>query len=91
MGQKGMAGMGDMKMPPNSVPMLGGVGKHDEITMGGMFTVLKVRENLKSYADPGWYENPKGTLASAASDADLKKDGINPETPGRADPGDARS
>ena len=91
MGQNGMAGMGDMKMPPNSVPMLGGVGKHDEITMGGMFTVLKVRENLKSYADPGWYENPNGTLASAASDAQLRKDGINPETPGRANPGDGRS
>jgi hypothetical protein len=83
--------MGDMKMPPNSVPMLGGVGKYDEITMGGMFTVLKVREKLSSYADPGWYETPKGTLALAASEADLKRDRIDTKAPGWADPGDGRT
>jgi hypothetical protein len=33
--------------------------------MGGMFTVMKIRENLASYEDdPGWYEHPPGTLAS---------------------------
>jgi len=33
--------------------------------MGGMFTVLKVREDIRKgdYADPGWYEHPKGTVA----------------------------
>ena len=37
--------------------------------MGGMFTILKVRENLRSYdEDPGWYEHPPGTLASAVGD-----------------------
>ena len=67
MGQTGMGDMGDMGMPvpPNSIPMLGGKGKHDTITMGGMFTILKVREGLKGYADPGWYDAPAGTLASA--------------------------
>ena len=80
MGQTGMAEMGEMGMavPPNSIPMLGGRGKHDYITMGGMFTVLKVREGIKSYADPGWYENPSGTLASAAEAGDLHRDGIDP-------------
>ena len=34
--------------------------------MGGMFTVLKVRDGIRSYEDPGWYENPPGTLAVAA-------------------------
>ena len=46
-----------------SIPMLGAKGKHDYITMGGMFTVLKVRDGLTSYDDPGWYRHPPGTLA----------------------------
>jgi manganese oxidase len=76
MGDTGMAGMGDMgmKVPRNSLPMVGMQGKHDYIDMGGMFTVLKVRENLTSYADPGWYENPPGTLASLASNDELLRD-----------------
>jgi hypothetical protein len=33
--------------------------------MGGMFTLLKVREGLgrHDYKDPGWYQHPPGTLA----------------------------
>jgi hypothetical protein len=31
--------------------------------MGGMFTLLKVREGITSYDDPGWYPHPPGTLA----------------------------
>jgi hypothetical protein len=49
--------------------------------MGGMFTIVKVRENLTSYDDPGWYENPPGTLASLASNDELQRDlGQIPET-----------
>lgn len=80
MGQTGMAEMGAMGMPvpPNSIPMVGGRGPHDYITMGGMFTILKVREDLASYdEDPGWYQDPPGRLAlPAASDA-LERDGID--------------
>jgi len=79
MGQNGMdmsEHLGHMKMPPNSIPMIGARGKHDYITMGGMFTVLKVREHLTSYDDPGWYDPPKGTLAQAATSDDLERDGI---------------
>ena len=78
MGQDGMGDMAEMGMPvpENSIPMLGGPGKHDYITMGGMFTVLKVRDGITSYEDPGWYENPPGTLASPASAADLERNGI---------------
>lgn len=85
MGNAGMADMGEMGMqvPPNSIPMVGAEGKHDYITMGGMFTVLKVREQLKSYKDPGWYDNPPGTLALPASRKDLQADGIDVN----ADPG----
>jgi hypothetical protein len=27
--------------------------------MGGMFTPLKAREGLTSYADPGWFKHPR--------------------------------
>ena len=78
MGHEGMAGMEEMGMPvpENSIPMVGGPGKHDYITMGGMFTVLKVRDGITSYDDPGWYENPPGTLALPADAEDLGRDGI---------------
>jgi manganese oxidase len=84
MGASGMAGMGEMGMPVprNSIPMLGAPGKHDYIDMGGMFTILKVRENLTSYDDPGWYENPPGTLATLASNEEMQRDlGLVPDHP----------
>jgi FtsP/CotA-like multicopper oxidase with cupredoxin domain len=92
MGQTGMdmsEHLGHMKVPPNSIPMVGAQGKHDYITMGGMFTVLKVRDRLASYQDPGWYENPPGTLAQGASAADLERDGIDVAAPPRGDAGPA--
>jgi hypothetical protein len=79
MGQDGMGDMADMKMamPKNSIPMLGGKGPFGTITMGGMFTILKVREQLPADgSDPGWYQNPPGTVADVASAADLARDGI---------------
>jgi hypothetical protein len=82
MGESGEADMGEMGMlvPRNSIPMVGAPGKHGYIDMGGMFTILKVRENLTSYNDPGWYENPPGTLASLASHDELERDlGKTPE------------
>jgi hypothetical protein len=76
MGDTGMSGMGEMGMirPRNSLAMVGAPGKHDYIDMGGMFTIVKVRENLTSYDDPGWYETPPGTLASLASNDELQRD-----------------
>ncbi|MGI8740849.1 MAG: multicopper oxidase family protein [Gammaproteobacteria bacterium] len=77
MGEHGMhVQSGHMQVPKNSIPMVGGPGPFDYITMGGLFTILKVRENLASYDDPGWYEYPQGTVASLASDSDLRRDGI---------------
>jgi hypothetical protein len=49
--------------------------------MGGMFTILKTRDGIRSYADPGWYENPAGTLAGAAVSGDLQRDGIDVNRP----------
>ncbi|WP_085317258.1 multicopper oxidase family protein [Derxia lacustris] len=69
MGQAGMAEMGDprmaMPLPDNTLPMMSGQGPFGPIEMGGMFTVLKVRDDQPrgSYADPGWYRHPPGTVA----------------------------
>lgn len=67
MGETGMAQMADMHMPlpENTLPMMTGKGQFGNIEMGGMFTVVKVREDQKpgDYADPGWYKQPKGTSA----------------------------
>lgn len=78
MGQDGMAAMGEMDMPvpDNSIPMRGGPGAFGNIDMGGMFTLLKVRPNLTSYEDPGWFQNPAGTVARTATAAELSADGI---------------
>ena len=74
-----MAGLG-MDVPKNSIPMVGGPGPFGAIDVGGMFTILKVRANLASYDDPGWYRHPEGTVASPASDEDLRRDGIDIKT-----------
>ncbi|MEO9162967.1 MAG: copper oxidase [Casimicrobiaceae bacterium] len=67
MGQGGMADMGAMEMPlpDNTLPMMSGQGPFGAIEMGGMFTTVKVREDLagNDYKDPGWYRHPAGTQA----------------------------
>jgi FtsP/CotA-like multicopper oxidase with cupredoxin domain len=80
MGASGMGDMSEMSMgaPPNSIPMGGGNGPFGTIDMGGMFTVLKVREGITSYDDPGWYEHPPGTLAAPAGTDELRAE-LGPE------------
>lgn len=68
----------DSSMPRNSLSMMGGSGPFGYITMGGMFTVLKVREELDLKAEVGWYKYPPGSVADVASEADLRADGISP-------------
>ena len=66
MGSTGMA-MGNMEMPApdNTLPMMTGTGQFGPIEMGGMFTVMKIREGLArdDYRDPGPYQFPQGTVA----------------------------
>lgn len=66
MGSTGMA-MGEMEMPlpDNTLPMMTGSGQFGAIEMGGMFTVMKIREGLArdDYRDPGPYKFPAGTVA----------------------------
>jgi len=79
MGDTGMGDMAEMGMPgpANSIPMRGADGPFSYIDMGGMFTILKVREGITSYEDPGWYKHPTGTVARPAEASRLRTDGIN--------------
>jgi len=78
MGTNGMGDMSQMSMPvpPNSIPMGATDGQFGKIDMGGMFTILKVRDGITSYEDPGWYKNPAGTVADVAAAPDMARDGI---------------
>lgn len=73
----GATGMGEpmtMPQPKNAISMVGGTGPFGPIDMGGMFTLLKVRDHLG--ADPGWYKAP--AVAGEATADELKRDGIEP-------------
>jgi hypothetical protein len=67
MGSQGMAEMGEMEMalPDDTLPMMTGFAQFGPVEMGGMFSVVKVREELarNDYKDPGWYKHPEGTVA----------------------------
>lgn len=77
MGQSGMGGKMAMGLPANTIAMGGGPGPFGHIGLGGMFTVVKVREGISSYEDPGWYEHPPGTVADVANARELQRDGID--------------
>ena len=95
MGMRGMADMGAMSMPlpPNTLPMMTGTGQFGPIEMGGMFTVLKVREDLApgDYRDPGWYKHPQGTVAYAVDTGSagdpVRQKGESPPTGKPVEPG----
>jgi hypothetical protein len=79
MGENGMDEMSQMRMaqPAGSIAMLGGMGPYGPIGMGGMFTLLKVRERLPAgEADLGWYAAPKDTVAHEATAEELARDGV---------------
>ncbi len=78
MGTTGMGDMAEMGMsvPRNSIPMVGGDGQYGYIDMGGILTVLKVRERLTPATADAWYTSPRGALAVAATAAELARDGI---------------
>ncbi len=75
MGQGGMAEhqehteSGHMQGPENTLPMMMGKGPFGNLEMGGMFTVIKVRDDLarNDFRDPGWYPNPEGSVSSCVS------------------------
>jgi len=77
MGEDGMdemTEMGDfMAGPKNTLPMMSNVGPFGGVGMGGMFTVLKIREGIKTYDDPDWYDHPKGTVSYKVGEVEEKK------------------
>ena len=70
MGSTGMGDMMSMGGPPNTLPMYTR-GPFGDIEMGGMFTIIKVREGITNYDDPGWYKNPEGTVASVVPESEI--------------------
>jgi manganese oxidase len=75
MGRDGMAehqvhaDMGHRPGPVNTLPMQSGQGPYGNLEMGGMFTVLKVRDDLApgDYRDPGWYKASAKSIAARVS------------------------
>lgn len=81
MGQHGMEEMIEMNMPgpKNTLPMgAANDGPFGSTGMGGMFTILKVHEDMPLFptmedfarrvrgpADMGWFKNPPGTVAES--------------------------
>ncbi len=78
MGQGGMGTNMTMPIPSNSVAMRSSPGPHGPIDMGGMFTVIKVRERVTDADPAGWYAQPSGTRVDEATDDQMKRDGIDP-------------
>lgn len=85
MGEKGMSEMQDMAKhmpgPKNTLPMMMGTGPFGNLEMGGMFTVVKVRDGITSLADPGWYPQPEGSSPRRVDDgkSGTPKDGPKSE------------
>ena len=81
MGEAGMGDMGKhvhhMPTPENAIPMVGLEGPYGYVSMGGMFTLLKVRDKKTNKETKSqWYNPPKGTMVQPASAAEMAKDGI---------------
>ncbi len=83
MGTDGMRDMtrSGMPLPENSIPMLGGTFQFGATVLGGMANVLRVRENIDSYEDPGPYDFPDGTVAREATAEELSRDKIDVGAP----------
>ncbi|MAO39406.1 MAG: copper oxidase [Pseudohongiella sp.] len=69
MGEHGMSehqmhiDMGHMQGPENTLPMMGGMGPFGSMEMGGMFTLIKVRDEGDDLDPDGWFSIPEGTQA----------------------------
>lgn len=79
MGEKGMEEHAEhaqhMEGPHNTLPMMAGEGPFGSIAMGGMFTILKVRDQLTPDTPEGWFDNPPGTVASVVPEMSGKTAG----------------
>jgi hypothetical protein len=75
----------EMPMPDNTLPMMTGFGQFGPMEMGGMFSVVKVREGIAhgDYTDPGPYKNPEGTVAYEVASAVAAAPTRKPDKPTR--------
>ncbi len=75
MGSDGMSAMAEMQMPlpNNTLQMMAGDGPYGGLEMGGMFSVVKVRDNVAAgdFRDPGWFKHPANTIANEYTAADV--------------------
>jgi hypothetical protein len=63
-------------MPRNSIPMLGGQGPFGPIDMGGMFTIVKIRDDMDYGRDPGWYtQGPRAWKVDSMSTTPASHEG----------------
>ena len=75
MGEHGMSEhqehvqMGHMPGPDNTLAMMAGTGPFGNVEMGGMFTTIKVRDDVAAsdFRDPGWIRLPEREIASRVS------------------------
>lgn len=75
MGESGMAEhqahseMAHHGSPENTLPMMMGHGPFGPLEMGGMFTMVKVRDDIApdDFNDPGWFKDPRNTQAKRVS------------------------
>lgn len=80
-GMNDSTGRPDHPIPPNSAPMGFTDGPFGSAPLGGMTSVLKVREEISDEAlarneAPSWYRHPRGSVAVPASPEELRRDGI---------------
>ncbi len=61
--RRGMHHGAGFEGPRNTIPMMWGEGPFGPLEMGGMFTVVKIRDGEVTNKELGWYDNPKGTIA----------------------------
>ena len=82
MGENGMSehqehvAMGHMPGPENTLAMMTGTGPFGNIEMGGMFTVVKVRDDVRrgDFSDPGWHPSrPQDIAKKVSSDPNFGK------------------
>jgi len=77
MGRAGMADMAEMSMPgPANMAMMSWDGPMGSATLGGMSTVVKVRQEINDESAASWYKHPPEQIAKAATKEELDKDQI---------------
>lgn len=64
-------------IPTNTAAMIGKRGPKGMITMGGMFTILKIRDQIDEGKQPKWYRPSAAEQAGPATEQELKRDGIS--------------